>query len=264
MMSLNPSDLEVVEYTDFGNYRPEKIKDVDHLYDSDKYTTDNFFFHDWNYHTNRMVKAPPDGTYLVDRVINSPLSLHSLSWRKWKDCKASNCPILDNMESTVAQDLRRDAVHALFSKIGYEIKMEPRSILYISRATGERRIKNEEALLAALKATFPSSTLSVINPFVMTYFEQISSFLRAEIVLGMHGGAMWNAARWLSKQQAMIEILPHLGPGRSDENALMMGAAFESLFCAECVPATKWVGDIDIVKLISLVKKLLARYDTNG
>lgn len=273
-MDIKSEDIEVIEYSSFKDYNPSLSKDVNNFYDPHEYSTGNFFFLDWNYQASRVTKSPPDGKYLVDRVIVSPYSLHSLSWRKWKDCThhrvASThqkvpstflkCPILeDNMVSYAMEDLRRDALAELERKLGRHVPMVKGRILYVARGVGHRRIKNEADVIEALRKEFSDSNVKVIDPTTLSYLEQVLSFLESELIIGMHGGGTWNAARWMCREQSMVEILPHLGPGQAYENVLMMGAGFESLLCSECVPENNWVGNIDIQDLIRRCRKLLAR-----
>jgi hypothetical protein len=55
---------------------------------------------------------------------------------------------------------------------------------------------------------------------------------------------MWNAARWMRSSQAMVEVLPVLGPGSTQEMATLMGFRYEEVQCETCVASADYSGNV--------------------
>jgi len=118
-----------------------------------------------------------------------------------------------------------------------------------------RLIRNLDAMVRAIEQ-ISDIPVVVVNPGHEAHLLQFALVASARIVVGMHGGALWGAARWMSDQQAMVEILPIRGPGDTCLKAKMFGSKYVGVVCPGCRGADK-SGEVDVKEVADVVKRLL-------
>eukprot|EP00466_Bigelowiella_natans_P006322 jgi/Bigna1/79097/fgenesh1_pg.59_\ len=122
-----------------------------------------------------------------------------------------------------------------------------------------RQITNLRDLLEGL-ADEPGidRPIVTVNPGMETYLAQFGLVASAAVVVGMHGGALWGASRWMREDQAMIEVLPILGPGDTCMKAKMFGTQYNAHVCSECRGRDK-SGAVDVPAVVKEVVSVLSR-----
>jgi hypothetical protein len=101
-------------------------------------------------------------------------------------------------------------IHRFLDRLQLNHSVQDRIVL-VSRVAadgckGERVMKNQRDLEAALAARF-GDQFAVFRPLVMGIAQAVALFQRAALVIGSHGGAMYNAL-WASRNCKIVEILP--------------------------------------------------------
>jgi hypothetical protein len=135
-------------------------------------------------------------------------------------------------------------------------------ILWIARAVNHRNVLNENEVLSALATAFPNRAVLSVNLGSLSYSDQYSIVQGAHVIVGMHGGALWNAARWMNyryQQVGILEILPVDGPGSTCPMARMMNIEYATVVCAECLPSNAHNGNIPPVMVTDMLSKLLEK-----
>eukprot|EP00961_Rhodomonas_salina_P295025 3935057-Rhodomonas_salina.1 len=95
----------------------------------------------------------------------------------------------------------------------------------------------------------------------LAFVQQYALATRAELVIAVHGGALWNVVRWMDWRSSpkVVEILPIKGPGSTCPLAKMMNIGqYAFVTCDKCVPETKHVGLLDPWKLLRVVAAMNA------
>ncbi len=129
------------------------------------------------------------------------------------------------------------------------------------RKRGERRyIENLDAIVEAL-ARATDRTIVVVNPGREHYLVQMALPSAADVVLGMHGGGLWGAVRWMGPGQAMVEVLPIRGPGDTCLKAKGFGAQYFALVCTACTGSGRHHGSINPDQVTQAVSVVLGALD---
>ena len=129
------------------------------------------------------------------------------------------------------------------SEDGY---FEKSNILLYVRRTSTRYIKNRETIIDKLKQENKDYVVVDANIGAMRWAHQGLLFMIAKVIIGVHGGGMWNAVRFMSTSQTMLEIMPIGGPGHSKNLVVGHGAKYESVTCNKCTRQTKHIGDMNV------------------
>ena len=139
---------------------------------------------------------------------------------------------------------------------------ESNILLYIRR-TNTRYIKNRKLMIDKLSSMKQGYVIIDANIGAMQWQHQCMLFMMSKVVIGVHGGGMWNAARLLAPGQTMLEILPIKGPSNSKALAIGHGARYENLTCEKCVGPTKHIGDMNIDIFLNKMEIILDRDEAN-
>ncbi|GAB5366231.1 hypothetical protein AAMO2058_001126800 [Amorphochlora amoebiformis] len=122
-----------------------------------------------------------------------------------------------------------------------------------------RTITNLNTIIGSLSEKLNRSIVT-INPGYEPYLVQMGLVRSAQIVFGMHGGALWGASRWMGKGQTLVEVLPILGPGDTCMKAKMFGANYLALVCKTCRGPHK-SGHLDLNKVLSILQTPLKQIE---
>ena len=203
---------------------------------------------DWLAHASTVRRQEDaDGALLLPWAAFGALGMHGPHWRAFKDN-----PSLQGRSEVLLRarfEVRR------FMRFAGEAAA--RGVLWVSRLT-HRVVTNEDEALAALAARCRANeSVRAVHLGRMSYAQQFEAVSGAALVVGMHGGGMWNAARWMSRPQKMLEIMPVLGPGATCSLAKMMGIGYGAVVCAECVEATGHSGRVPVRELAETAAALL-------
>ncbi|CAM9706119.1 unnamed protein product [Phaeothamnion confervicola] len=135
-------------------------------------------------------------------------------------------------------------------------------VLWLSRGSTHRTLSNEVALVEAVAARHPGFVVIVVDFGKATYDSQVLLSRLTKLVVGMHGGAMWNAVRWMdlgaAEPQFVLEVLPRLGPGASCVLAKMFGVGYSTIACGDCRPERDHIGALPEAELLAAVGAVLS------
>ena len=129
-------------------------------------------------------------------------------------------------------------------------------ILYIRRVK-ERRLSNRQFLLRTIQKSFSNFTILDVNQGELSWPTQGILNMIARVIVGMHGGGLWNAARYVQPGQTLLEVMPILGPGTTEWIARSQGIEYKSIVCKTCVKNTKHIGALEPEKMIGALENIL-------
>ena len=219
LLGFNRTNTEVVLLTGFGS----------NIYGL---SSSNVWLEDWQalaVSVHRQIPTAPD--IRLHTVAFGALGMHGPHWRRFKD---------NGMVRGRSQILL-DILTNIELFLGRSPPVHDRTLLWIRRAS-HRRILNQTELVAdAISDGWSARDVDLGD---MSYRDQYSAVTSHSVVIGMHGGGMWNAARWMRSSQAMVEVLPVLGPGSTKEMATLMGFRYEEVQCETCVASADYSGNV--------------------
>jgi hypothetical protein len=146
-----------------------------------------------------------------------------------------------------ACDMRYDAVRQTVTG----------NLILFVRRTEHRRVLNQPELVNATCARFRDHVVVDANPGALERAVQGALVLSARAVVGMHGGGMWQAGRFMGAGQAMLEILPVHSPGTTKHIARGVSVAYCEMVCEACVRETKGVGRVPVDDVLAVLEHML-------
>ena len=130
-------------------------------------------------------------------------------------------------------------------------------ITVVQRVGKRRSIANEPEIVLSLSRDFPDYLVVHTNPGGFAFVQQYALFPAATLVMGMHGGGMWNAARWMRPPQLMLEIMPVRGPGTTCRVAKLFGVHYHHIVCKSCIGNSD-TGTLIPTEVATTVREMLA------
>jgi hypothetical protein len=130
-------------------------------------------------------------------------------------------------------------------------------ILHLRRDNA-RRLSNGVEIVEAVAAALVNFTVVDLNLGTLDWQIQGMMVVISRCIFGMHGGAMWNAVRFTVPGQAILEILPVLGPGSTRPLAIAHGVRNEEIECSNCLPQNDHIGSMNPEVVVSALNGLLA------
>ena len=137
------------------------------------------------------------------------------------------------------------------------------NVITYLRRTGQRRVSNARELVECLGnhafADGKDYTVLLVDPAGLSTEEQGMLVTLSSLVIGMHGGNMWNAGRWMAgTRQAMLEIMPIKGPSATVHLARGQGIHWDHLVCHACTPGSRQhVGAVPMDVFVRKVEAML-------
>jgi len=256
LLGFHPQDSQVFFVSGFGtnNYASDSKNEIIPLYE------------DWQPFLNKFVLVKPSQkttTTILPYFALSPDAMHGPHWRMFKDstmkgrrdwdartaplkeeCQGRSQIIIEILKilklhflvnsyssssGCVVEELERASTIQVWN---FEKKICPHLnsvILWVSREGLRRTVGRENEMLQQLSNTLTNRIIVKAHLGKLTYVQQFSLVAASGIVIGVHGGGLWNAARWMDglAKQALIEVLPPDSPGSTCPLAKMMGIQYK-------------------------------------
>lgn len=139
------------------------------------------------------------------------------------------------------------------------------SLLWIIRSplSNSRNILNIPENILKIKELYPMINVRTAELGAMSYFEQYNLIIKADIVVSIHGGGLWNAVRWMDSSQIIIEIFPQMSPGSTCPMAKMLGVPYYFTLCSNCKSTTKGNGKLDSLQIPHIIQDIIRSNNPN-
>ena len=128
-----------------------------------------------------------------------------------------------------------------------------RGLIVYARRTTYRYLRNADEVIEAIAAAFPAHVVVAVDFGMVPFHIQYLLRRSARVVIGVHGGAIWGALDTLRQGQALVEIMPMLGPGTSCYLATMVNVAYYPVHCRACTPKDHHIGRVSPDVIVSAV-----------
>ena len=196
-------------------------------------------------------------------VVLSPPPFHSATWAP-ANCRAQ-------VRSDVFAHLRRRVDDRLerAANLARRRRAEKPFVLVLTRRAPARRrllnarrtVHNLDAVVDALRAALPSVRVRIVSTAVARpWARQVALWRRAQVVVGLHGGALAHAL-FLGPGQGLVEITPREHscghPSMFAHMAVGVGATYAGVLCRTCSMARG--GAVEVEAVVRAVREVLER-----